>query len=106
MTVIAPGDELQFDDKKAKWLVRGTAKNGIALATRSQRGQVLYTLVDQAQGVRGAMNVIGGGLGIETTSGEDPDVAAAIRMIDEDGFEISHRNRVPLNITKHVRGQP
>lgn len=106
MSVIAPGDKLQFDGEKAKWLVRGTAKNGIALATMSQRGQVLYTLVDQSQGIRGAMNVIGGGLGIETTSGDDPDVAAAIRMIDEDGFEVSHRNRVPLNITVHKKGQP
>lgn len=98
---IKPGDKLQFDGKTQTWLVRDVAQNGIALATNAAFGRIFYTLIDQAEGVRGAMNVIGGGIDIETTKGDDPAIAWAIQQIDEGGFEISHRNRRPLNITGH-----
>jgi hypothetical protein len=101
MTDIKIGDRLQFDGKKTTWLVRDKAKNGISLATCSIFGQIYYTLIDQTAGVRGAMNVLGGGLGIETTKGDDPEIAAAIEMIDDGGFEISRRRSCPLNITGH-----
>lgn len=97
---IEPGDKLQCDGKATVWLVRGVADNGIALATAAFFGKVSYTLIDMAHGVRGAMNVIGGGLGIDTTRGDDPNITEAIAMLNN-GSGISHRNRVPLNITKH-----
>lgn len=103
MTAITPGDKLQIDGKATTWLVRDVADNGIALATASLFGQVHYTLIDVTEAVRGALNVIGGGLGIDTSKGDDPNIAEAIELINDGGFGISHRNRVPLNITKHQR---
>lgn len=46
------------------------------------------------------MNVIGHGRGIDTISGPDPNIDEAIEMLEADeGWEISHRNNVPLRIT-------
>lgn len=98
---LKPGDRVQFDGKKTSWLVRAEAKNGLKLATASIFGNVFYTLIDQSEGVRGAMDIIGGGLGIKTTRGDDPDVDEAIGLIDNYGHDVSHRNRVALNITAH-----
>lgn len=79
------------------------------------------TVVDRLEGVRGAVNVIGHGLGIDTTSGPDTAVDRAVRMLerrsdtelhpdaDPDGWDplelawgISHRNRVPLHRIRHT----
>jgi len=120
MKMLKPGDRLQFDGKKTSWLVRAT-DDRYALATCSLFGQVYYTIIDENAGIRGAMNIIGGGLGIFTTSGPDPAIDKAMQMLrparpwteeelaagsrpaadwSEGGWEISHRNRVALNITK------
>lgn len=81
-------------------------------------GRIYYTIVDEIAEVRGAMNVIGGGLGINTTEGPDEAIDEALRMlapgtpeaddiVDRLGhWEISHRNRVPLDITRHEKGHP
>lgn len=113
---IKVGDHVWFDGKTTRWLVRGVTDDGrYSLATASFFGEVSYTIIDESAGIRGAMNVIGGGLGIGTTSGSDENIDAALRMLrscdpdamcshewDEHNYEISHRNRVPLNITRHV----
>ncbi|GAA1812599.1 hypothetical protein [Nesterenkonia flava] len=104
---IEPGDRLQFDGKRTGWLVRGITENGrYALATASMFGDVYYTIIDESAGVRGAMNIIGGGLGIKTISGPDPDIDEAIEQLEtgEYGWGISHRNQVRLNITGHKKG--
>lgn len=119
---LTAGDELRFDGKATSWLVRATAAGGrYAVCTAWFFGAVHYTVVDRLEGVRGAVNVIGNGLGIATGSGPDRGVERAVRMLehrpdterrpdaDPDGWDtlelvwgISHRNRVPLHLTRHV----
>ena len=111
------GDRVRFDGKATSWLVRATAAGGrYAICTGSIFGVVHYTVVDRLEQIRGAVNVIGYGLGIATTSGPDDGVACAVRMLEHrpdlaltpdadpnawDGLSwgVSHRNRVPLHIT-------
>ncbi|GAA4924674.1 hypothetical protein [Nesterenkonia rhizosphaerae] len=104
---IEPGDRLQFDGKRTGWLVRAVTKDGrYALATASIFGQAVYTIIDEFAGIRGAMNIIGGGLGILTTEGPDPAVDEAIADLESGNWEISHRNNLPLDITGHKKGAP
>lgn len=118
---MTPGDRVRFDGKATSWLVRATAAAGrYAVCTASIFGAVHYTVIDRAEQVRGAINVIGYGLGIDTTRGPDAGVDRAVQMLehrpnlqlhpgaDPDGWDplerawgISHRNRVPLRITRH-----
>lgn len=120
--MINVGDRLQFDGKKTSWLVRAT-DDKYALATCSLFGNVWYTIIDETAGIRGPLNVIGNGMGIFTTSGPDSAIDEVMLMLrpalpwtEEQleakrrpsdisrGWEISHRNRVLLNITgyKHA----
>jgi hypothetical protein len=91
---------VRFDGKRTSWLVRGATKDGrYVLCTCALFGKVHYTIVDNLLGIRGPMNVIGGGLSIFTTSGPDEAIDRAIAMLEADGgWEVSHRNRVRLNI--------
>lgn len=98
---IEVGAKLKFDGKKTPWLVRAVTKDRrYAIATRAMFGNVHYTIIDTDDQVRGAMNVIGGGLGIYTASGPDEDIDEAIGMLENDGYEVSRRNRVPLAISQ------
>ena len=120
--LIRPGARLRFDGKSTSWLVRAESDDGrytLATASFGFMG-VAYTIIDHQENVRGAINVIGGGgMGITTTSGHDPEIDRVIKMlrpypddyfdgypdgrpVDHEepyGYEVSHRNRVPLRIT-------
>jgi hypothetical protein len=66
-------------------------------------GRVYYSVLDLREQIRGAVNVIGGGLGIFTTEGPDESIDDAVRMLqskNEFGYDwvISHRNRVQLDM--------
>lgn len=103
--MIAVGSKLWFDGKSTRWLVRANTKDGrYTLATASLFGQVHYTILDHETGRRGAMNVIGHGLSIFTTQGEDPHIDEAISMLEEPGkaWHLSHRNNVATNITRQL----
>lgn len=121
--VPAVDDRLQFDGKRTSWRVRASTENGrYTIATCSVGKHVLYTIIDWHENIRGAMNVSGGGLGIFTRSGPDPEIDGAIEMLEEgirfeeqrdaggpivsDYWTVSHRNRVPLNVTRHTAAQP
>jgi hypothetical protein len=92
-------EQIRFDGKRTGWHVRGHAKDGrYTLVTCKQFENVLYSVIDWEENVRGAMTVIGGGLGIDTAQGEDPAVDEALEML-EDSFEVSHRNRVSLVVS-------
>lgn len=108
MTAFEVDDRLRFDGKSTSWLVRAVNTDGrYAVATASLFGRVAYTVLDFEDGVRGPLNVIGWGMGIDTTSGPDPQIDEVIAMLDGTGawkgntFEVSHRNRVPISITVH-----
>lgn len=97
----AVGDRVRFDGLHTSWLARAQTRDGrYLLLTAAMFGAVFYTLVDFEQNIRGAMNVIGHGLGIETKDGPDPAIDAAIAQLEDPhgGWEISHRNVVELHI--------
>lgn len=117
--VVKPGDSVVFlQEPQLQWLARAaTADNRYVLLTTvsplteeeaEEHGlpvgsrQVRYTVIDWHAYRRGALNVIGGGLGIETTSGPDEQIAEAIAMLSEPGggWELSHRNWVRLAIAR------
>ena len=99
-----PGERLQFDGKRTSWLVRATACAGrYSIATASMFGRVYYTIIDVQENVRGPLNVIGGGMGIDTISGPDDQIDEVVKRLEGDDltqWEVSHRSRLPLNITK------
>jgi hypothetical protein len=100
------GDRLRFDGKSTSWLARAATKDGrYLLCTASLFGKVNYTIIDFEKDIRGPMNVIGWGLGIDSRSGPDPAIDQAIdRLQSDDGWEISHRNYVRLDITHRLVG--
>jgi hypothetical protein len=103
--IVAPGDLIQFGGNQ-QWLVRATAcEDRYALCTTLLDEAVNYTIIDWHLNVRGAMNVIGGGLGIETLSGPDEEIDEAVWMLEEGGFEVSHRNHVPLWVSGIQRAE-
>jgi hypothetical protein len=101
-----PGERVRFDGERRTWLVRATACEGrYAIATSNRFGTVLYTIIDRDENVRGPLNTLGGGLGIKTTSGPDPEIDAAVARLEGAGewgsqWKVSERNRVPLVITE------
>lgn len=116
--VIRPGDTVEFLDFEGRWLARAaTTDNRYVLLTTVAplneeqaeyyglpvgSEQVHYTIIDWRTYHRGPMNVIGGGLGIETLSGPDEQIDKAIAMHSEpdECWELSHRNQVPLAIAR------
>jgi len=97
------GNTIRFKDDEGSWLVRArTADGRYLLATSQKPGGVYYTLIDWNSNRRGAMNVIGNGLSIFSTEGPDPAIDEAIKMLEDpdDGWELSHRNNVPLRISE------
>jgi hypothetical protein len=113
---LAVDDRVRFDGKRTSWRVRGhTASGRYTVVTASFFGEVAYSIIDWEDDVRGALNVIGGGMGIDTTSGPDPAIDETIGRLEEGErdvaeaeaagaissghWAVSHRNYVPLNIT-------
>lgn len=95
------GDRVIFREYVNGWTVRATARRYV-LCTARIEGEVCYTILDAEQGVRGPLNVIGWGMGIETTSGPDRQVDEVMHML-RDRWEVSHRNRVPIHINAVLR---
>ncbi|HEY9371491.1 hypothetical protein [Streptomyces sp.] len=99
----APGWRVRFDGKRTTWLARAATRDGrYLILTASFFGAVHYTILDFVENVRGAMDIVGYGLGIDTTSGPDPAIDKAIDMLHGGrggGWEVSARNRVAVNIT-------
>ena len=77
------GDRLRFDGKATSWLVRARSEYGrYLLATGSIFGDVYYSILDLDENIRGPLNVIGHGVGIETLSGPDPYIDEAMAMLE------------------------
>lgn len=111
---IEVGQVAQLGPDGLWWLARARSADGryVLLTTVEEQGEdcsdcaqfyegrieVAYTLIDYEERIRGAINVIGHGCGIKTVCGPDPAVASAMRLVTEDGFEVSHRNQVRLEI--------
>lgn len=103
-----PGDRVRFDGKTTSWLAReGTSDGRYLLCTASVFGKTVYTIVDFDEQVRGPLNVVGHGMGIHTTRGPDPAIVETLDRLDQPGDQwcVSHRNQVPLQITRVDRAE-
>lgn len=119
---IFPGDRATFDGRRISWLARADSEDGrYTLLTSAMFGKIFYTIIDWSRTMRGPMNVIGWGLGIDSKSGPDEAIDEALLMlrpyppagdpwwnidetarhVDDDlrGYELSHRGEIPLRIT-------
>lgn len=90
------GARIWFHEEKKPYKVRART-NRYLICTKPFNLQhtMLYTVVDLEERVRGTENVVFG-MGAET---EVDCLEMAIRLADGDS-EVSHRNRVPLRISR------
>jgi hypothetical protein len=110
--VLEVGDRVRFDAKQTSWLVRKSTDDGrFVLLTAVEFGKVLYSVIDFERLIRGPVNVLGGGMGIFTTSGPDEAIDETLDMLQGKGakhvgghWEISRRRAAPVNITALKRG--
>jgi hypothetical protein len=96
---IRVGDFLTFPEEKLKYAVRAVGKRYV-ICTKPFFRTVLYSVLDLEEGVRGTENLVFGA-GAET----DKDCAEMIDRLEGAGVdngqwhtEVSHRNRIPLQI--------
>lgn len=99
-------DEVQFAHERPRWRVRGiTSDDRFAFLTAwSQTGEVIYTIIDWESHSQGPIS-LGGGLRIDSLSGQDDDVNTAMEMLEE-GSGISHFNVMPVWITAYFTSNP
>jgi len=100
---LCPGDRVTFAEERQAYTVRAASER-CAVCTKpfNARRTVIYTIVDFVEKVRGTENLIFCA-GFETR--EDCEEALK-RLTGQSGYvraEVSHRNRIPLNIVR-VRG--
>ncbi|MDF3311601.1 hypothetical protein P3H15_42235 [Rhodococcus sp. T2V] len=57
-------------------------------------GEFVYTVIDWRNGIRGPVNVIGQGMDVST----DQQCRDLLDDLEAGRWEISHRNRVPLDL--------
>ena len=96
------GCKVTFAEEKQPYRVRAASERYL-ICTKpfNPRRTVLYTVIDLVERVRGTENLIFG-CGAET----DDDCAEMLKRLEgkdaDFGFttEVSHRNRIPLNILK------
>lgn len=115
------GDQLRLDgDADVTWTVRAHAAGGrYLICTAFKDGAVHYTICDRLEMVRGPLNVLGGGMGIDTLTGRDEGIDDTVRRLEqrpstfdanpEDPDEwdtaswgISHRNRLHLAVLEDI----
>ena len=98
MTKLTEGDKVYFDGERYGYAVRACDKR-FAVCTKpfNPRRSVLYTIVDLQENVRGTENLVFG-MGAESTE----DCRRMLKRLAVGETEVSHRNRVALNITKVV----
>ncbi|ASR85098.1 hypothetical protein I5G78_gp016 [Mycobacterium phage Unicorn] len=104
VTSIPPvGSRVKLTSDGRRWWDVRAADERFAILTRQAefrpKGEVCYTILDVEQGVRGPCNLIG-----QSWHATMPDEECA-RLLEalnadprSDGVEVSHRNRVPLDL--------
>lgn len=95
------GDKITFAEERLAYTVQ--ARSGRYLVCTkpfNPKHTVLYTVVDLVENVRGTENLIFG-MGAETRE-QCEEMIERLEGRTEDGFrsEVSHRNRVPLKVTR------
>lgn len=80
------------------WTVRAEDDRYVILTmpTKQSKKWLLYTVIDWERDVRGPINLIGGGWGIQ----EETDYAEKLQELIDGEVEVSWRNNVPLFVTE------
>jgi hypothetical protein len=98
-----PGDRIRFGlEPRRPYTVRATSEHFV-VCTRQRdfapKGDVVYTVIDWRNGIRGPINVIGRSWDVRT----DEQCQLLVDHLDAGRWTVSHRNRVQLDILE--RGQ-
>ena len=92
---LAVGQQVKLDGERQWWAVRGVAGEHVAVLTRQapfrRRGALEYTVLDWRSGVRGPVNVIGQGWGVDTEgvkvdNGQTAGLNSSVRTRPERGM--------------------
>lgn len=100
----ATGDDIRFEGERNWWQVRASSGRWVVVTRQAPfqpTGTLWYAIIDRTDRVRGAVDLLGGGWGDGTYS--DQQCAELLSALQAGQVEVSHRNRVPLNITDQHR---
>lgn len=102
---LKPGQQVQFADSfdhRYWWDVQAGNERYTILTHQARfkpAGELIYTIIDREQGVRGPCNLVGQGYDVKSPGGVD----RLLAELGEGTVDMSQRNRVPVNIGQ-VRG--
>lgn len=92
------GAHVTLDDDPHPWTVKAVSEHfavlTIQMASRTNSVDVLYTVLDWRNGVRGPCDLVGQGWGDGTYT--ETECAAMLAEFEAGDLEISHRNRVRI----------
>lgn len=93
------GQRVRLDAERQWWSVRGVAGEVVVVLTRQapfqRRGALEYTVIDWRAGVRGPVNVIGQGWGVDT----DEQCQELAELVRDERWLVSMRNWLPIDVT-------
>ena len=93
------GQRVRLDAERQWWSVRGAAGEVVVVLTRQapfrRRGALEYTVIDWRSGVRGPVNVIGPGWGVDT----DEQCQELAELVRDERWLVSMRNWRPIDVT-------
>ena len=96
-----PGDRVTFANEPNRPYTVRAATDNFAVVTRQadfhKKGVLRYAVIDWRNGVRGPINVVGQGWDVDT----DEQCLELCELCEAGTWEVSQRNWVRLNITRH-----
>lgn len=96
---MAVGQRVKLGAERQWWTVRGVAGEQVVVLTRQapfrRRGALEYTVLDWRSGVRGPVNVIGQGWGVDT----DEQCQELAELVRDERWLVSVRNWLPIDVT-------
>jgi len=93
------GDKIRFVEEKRPYIIQArNARFLICTKPFNLKSSVMYTIVDLEENIRGTENLVFG-MGFENKSLCEE----ALKRLSSRETEVSHRNRIALNIDKNKR---
>jgi hypothetical protein len=96
------GARVIFDQRGGlDWTVRAASSSGrwtlLSAPSGEKQWSTAYTVIDWATRQRGSIDIIGGGIGLRSQSGDDPVITDTLAGLEAGEWELSHRHRIPLS---------
>jgi len=96
------GARVIFDQRGGlNWSVRAASSSGrwtlLSAPSGEKRWPTAYTIIDWTTRQRGPIDIIGGGIGLRSQSGDDPIITDTLAGLEAGEWELSHRHRIPLS---------